>query len=323
MAAKFGLGLAALGRPGYINLGHAEDLGANYAIGAMRKHAHGVLDAAWELGIRYFDAARSYGRSEEFLANWIDERQIPASDVEIGSKWGYTYTAAWKVQTPEGVAHEIKRHELKVLQSQFQSSSTLLNQHLDLYQIHSATLESGVLENEEVLLCLEGLRKSGIRIGLTVSGIEQSETIDRALSIRFQDKLLFSSVQATWNVLETSATESLKRASAAGLSVIIKEALANGRLTTRNDSPTFAACRAVLEGIAKENDSTVDAISLAAALNQEWATTVLSGAASVDHLRSNFKALAVNWNQGIESRLAELVQTPDEYWNQRAELAWN
>ncbi|MFK7770418.1 MAG: aldo/keto reductase, partial [Mariniblastus sp.] len=150
--AKFGLGLAALGRPGYINIGHGVDLDNNYAIRAMEQRAHAVLDTAWELGVRYFDAARSYGRAEEFLSNWIQQRDINPSDVRIGSKWGYTYTAAWRVQTPDGVAHEIKRHELKVLQSQYMASYQKLGDHLDLYQIHSATLESGVLDNEEVLL---------------------------------------------------------------------------------------------------------------------------------------------------------------------------
>ena len=58
-----GLGLAALGRPGYINLGHAADLPSK-TVEEMREQAFGVLDTAWDAGVRYFDAARSYGRSE-------------------------------------------------------------------------------------------------------------------------------------------------------------------------------------------------------------------------------------------------------------------
>src|SRR5690242_13516032 len=62
-----GLGLAALGRPGYINLRHADDLTRDYDPAAMQTRAHATLDAAWAAGVRYFDAARSYGRAEEFL----------------------------------------------------------------------------------------------------------------------------------------------------------------------------------------------------------------------------------------------------------------
>ena len=91
-----GLGLAALGRPGYINLGHDADLPSK-TVDEMRKQAFAVLDAAWQSGVRYFDAARSYGRSEEFLHAWIAARGIEPAHVVVGSKWGYTYTAGWRV----------------------------------------------------------------------------------------------------------------------------------------------------------------------------------------------------------------------------------
>src|SRR4051812_39946928 len=103
--SRLGLGLAALGRPGYINIGHADDLHRDYDAGTMEAQCHTVLDAAWKLGVRYFDAARSYGRAEEFLASWLASRQPGCQAVTIGSKWGYTYTADWRVQADH---HEIK-----------------------------------------------------------------------------------------------------------------------------------------------------------------------------------------------------------------------
>lgn len=323
MPAKFGLGLAALGRPGYINLGHAEDLQSNYSIEAMRENAHAVLDTAWELGVRYFDAARSYGRAEEFLSTWIRDRKIGSDEMTVGSKWGYTYTAAWNVQTPDGVEHEVKRHDLQVLQAQFSTSMKFLSEHLDLYQIHSATAESGVLDNQDVLECLNGLRKSGTKIGLSVSGPNQSETIEKALTIRFDDELLFRSVQATWNLLETSAASSLEKAHAAGMDVIVKESLANGRLTSRNDAIEFSQSRNILEAVASELESTIDAISVAAALNQSWATIVLSGATTPLHLRSNLKAAEIEWTEELSRRLGSIGQSPNEYWGERSQLAWN
>jgi aryl-alcohol dehydrogenase-like predicted oxidoreductase len=93
VVSRLGLGLAALGRPGYINLGHANDLGHDYAVTAMQRQTDRVLDAAWAGGICYFDAARSYGRAEEFLGRWLRERRLSSTDLTVGSKWGYTYTA--------------------------------------------------------------------------------------------------------------------------------------------------------------------------------------------------------------------------------------
>src|SRR4051794_12866562 len=98
--SPLGLGLAALGRPGYINLGHSGDVG-DTNVEAMERHAHEVLDAAYEGGVRYFDAARSYGRGEAFLASWLGRRGLSRDDVTVGSKWGYTYTAGWRVDVEE------------------------------------------------------------------------------------------------------------------------------------------------------------------------------------------------------------------------------
>ena len=114
-----GLGLAALGRPGYINVGHGEDLGANRSRDAMERGAHEVLDAAYAAGIRYFDAARSYGLAETFLSSWLGARGISSDAVVVGSKWGYTYTANWQVDAP---AHEIKDHSLAVFTRQLSES---------------------------------------------------------------------------------------------------------------------------------------------------------------------------------------------------------
>ena len=65
--SRIAFGMAALGRPGYITLGHADELGGQYDVAAMESRSHAVLDVAWQAGVRYFDAARSYGRAEEFL----------------------------------------------------------------------------------------------------------------------------------------------------------------------------------------------------------------------------------------------------------------
>src|SRR4051794_19365313 len=141
VVTRLGLGLAALGRPGYVNLGHAADLGGRYDRIAMRGHARAVLDEAWALGVRYFDAARSYGDGERWLAGWMRARGITPDQVTTSSKWGYVYTADWQVTAEK---HEVKEHSLAVLRRQAEESRRLMGKHLRLYQIHSATLDSGV-----------------------------------------------------------------------------------------------------------------------------------------------------------------------------------
>lgn len=317
---RIGLGLAALGRPGYITLGHAGDLGHDYDIEAMRAHTHAVLDAAWDGGVRYFDAARSYGRAEEFLGQWLRARDIDPEDVFVASKWGYTYTAGWQVEAEK---HEIKDHSLPVLIRQRAETTVTLGEHLDLYQIHSATLESGVLEDGVLLSALSALKQEGVAIGLTLSGPQQAATLDRALAVAIDGERLFDAVQVTWNLLEPSAESILAEAHAAGMGVVVKEVVANGRLTPRNQAPDFAPQRALLEAQAARLDCTIDALAMAAALAQPWAGIVLSGAATVDQLHSNLTAAAVAWDAEAAAALASLAEPAGDYWARRARMAWN
>jgi aryl-alcohol dehydrogenase-like predicted oxidoreductase len=318
--SPIGLGLAALGRPGYINLGHADDLNHAYDVAKMEEHAHTVLDLAWAHGVRYFDVARSYGLAESFLERWLATRGIAPAEVTVGSKWGYTYTAGWQVEAEK---HEVKEHSLAVLQRQMGESQAILGAYLDLYQIHSATLDSGVLENAAVLDELARLRDTGLAIGISLSGPQQAETLQRAMEVRYDGEMLFGAVQATWNLLAREAEEALQVAHQAGMGVIVKEALANGRLTTRNDDPNFAEKRQLLEGVAAELETTVDALALAAALARPWAGVVLSGAATTQHLLSNLTALNVSWDDEIDKRLLNLAESPESYWGQRDQLEWN
>jgi aryl-alcohol dehydrogenase-like predicted oxidoreductase len=303
-----GLGLAALGRPGYINVGHAADLPSTEP-DSMEAHAHRVLDAAYEGGIRYFDAARSYGRAEAFLASWLARRGLQPGEVFVASKWGYTYTAGWRVDAEQ---HEVKDLSAATFRRQLAESLARLGPFLRLYQIHSATTESGVLEDEEVRAELARLRdERGVAVGLTATGPEQAATIERALEAGG-----FDAVQATWNLLERSAEPALEHARAAGLRVIVKEALANGRLTARGE-------RALLHDLAAERGTTPDALALAAALARPWSDVVLSGAATVEMLRSNLAALELEYDVELDRRLAGLVEEPAAYWRTRAGLPWN
>jgi aryl-alcohol dehydrogenase-like predicted oxidoreductase len=306
-ATEIGLGLAALGRPGYINLGRDEDLGADRSVRALEHRTHEVLDAAHAAGVRYFDAARSYGRAEEFLGSWLRSRDVEPGSVTVGSKWGYTYVADWRIDADPA---EVKDHSVDTFRRQVDETRSLIGPWLSLYQIHSATLETGVLEDPAVRDALAELRASGVAVGLTTSGTGQAETIDRALAVGG-----FDTVQSTYNVLERAAGPALRRAHDAGLGVLIKEALANGRLTAHGDV-------APLRRAAERLGATPDALALAAVLAEPWVDVALSGAASVDQLESNLVAAELDFTPDLADELAGLAEPSDEYWSERSALSW-
>jgi aryl-alcohol dehydrogenase-like predicted oxidoreductase len=306
--SRIGLGLAALGRPGYINLGHAGDFDGARDLASMRARAHEVLDVAHAEGVRYFDAARSYGRAEEFLGSWLAARRLKPPEVSVGSKWGYTYTADWRVDVE---VHEVKDLTIDTLRRQEAETRECLGDALGLYQIHSATLDSGVLEDGAVREELARLRDRGVYVGLSTTGAQQGDTIMRALEVGG-----FDSVQATWNVLEPSAGPALAAAHDAGLGVIIKEAVANGRLTERGDV-------SLLRSVARDLGASPDALALAVILAQPWVDVVLSGASTAAQLRSNLDALELSVTGEVLEPLGALAEEPEQYWRERSELPWN
>jgi aryl-alcohol dehydrogenase-like predicted oxidoreductase len=306
---RLGIGLAALGRPAYINVGRAGELPPGRSVEMMRDATWTVLDRAYEAGIRWVDAARSYGRAEEFLAGWLNSRR--PDDMTVSSKWGYTYVGEWKT---DAAVHEVKEHSLDRYRSQYRESRGLLDGHLSVYQVHSLTGDSPLFQDLRLQEAMAELSAEGVRVGFSTSGPRQADTIRRAMALHVSGQRLFNTVQSTWNILETSAEDALREAHDAGLRVLLKEVLANGRLAV--DPPP------AVRSIASENDVRPDALALAAALSRPWADVVLIGAVSPAQLESNLAALNVVFDERRLRALSELSVPPEGYWAERSALPW-
>lgn len=304
--ASLGLGLAALGRPAYITVGRDHDLGADRTVAAMRDRAHGMLDAAWARGIRFVDAARSYGRAEEFLGSWLAAHPDRRGELTVESKWGYEYVGGWRMDAD---VHERKEHSLAMLERQWPETLAALGGPPDLYLVHSLTPDSPALADERLLGRLRGLADDGVRVGVSTSGPRQGDALDAAREL---PESPFTAVQATWNLLEPSAGPALGRAHDAGWLVVVKEVVANGRLAPGGDE--WAA-----EALAAAGGRSLDALAVGAARAQPWADIVLSGAVTPQQLDSN---LASTRPRADAAALAALAEEPSAYWRSRGERDW-
>lgn len=306
-----GLGLAALGRPEYINIRQNKHIDKSEK--AFQKNAFAVLDSAYENGVRFFDTAPSYGKGEIFLHDWNVVRNH--ADVVLSTKWGYTYVANWELGFSS--AHEVKEHSLSKLLEQWEFSKLMLPK-LKCYQIHSATLESGVLENTEVLDKLFQLKNYfGIQIGLTASGINQSEVVRKALAIELNGSQLFDSYQVTYNVFEQTVFEALEEVKKAGKFIIVKEGLANGRVFLPSKT------NEILQKLSDTYSVGVDAIALRFCLDAMPTDIVLSGASDEKQLKENLKALTFELTADEVSLLKSCKVSSKEYWNERSQLSWD
>ncbi|ACU36176.1 aldo/keto reductase [Actinosynnema pretiosum subsp. pretiosum] len=302
--SEFALGLAALGRPAYINLGRDGALPATRDVDSLRAACHAVLDAAHAAGVRRVDAARSYGLSESFLSEWLADRGH--DDVVVSSKWGYAYVADWRADAD---VHEVKEHSLQRFTRQWEETAALIEP--SRYLVHSLTADSPLFDDPALLDALGALRTRDVKVGFSTTGPRQADTIRRALALEVDGQPLFTVVQSTWNALERAAGQALAEASAAGFEVYVKEGVANGRLAVQPP--------AALQDLARELGATPDAAALALVAAQPWADVVLSGAASTDQLRANLRAAELDVPADA---LDELVEPAEQYWSTRGSLAW-
>jgi aryl-alcohol dehydrogenase-like predicted oxidoreductase len=314
IASRLGLGLAAIGRPAYITAGREKDLGegGDRSVDALRERAHKLLDAAWWLGIRYVDAARSYGRAEEFLGSWLAAHPGYRDELTIGSKWGYEYTGDWRLDAPQ---QERKEHSLAMFERQWAETLEALGTEPDVYLVHSLTADSTALDDNALLDRLRQLRDTGVRVGFSTSGPAQAAVIERALGLADSP---FSAVQSTWNLLEPSVGDALAAANDAKWLVVVKEVLANGRLTNRGSEADAAAASAA--ALASEDGQRLDGLAIGAAVAHPWADIVLTGAVTRKQLKQNLDARAPSLD---EERLATLAVPADEYWAARAARPWS
>ena len=189
--------------------------------------------------------------------------------------------------------------------------------------------------------------ENGWRLGLSVSGPTQDGLIREAVNIRVSTPgqspvRLFDSVQVrrflirqsickpanvshlffqcTYNVLEQRPGPALIEAREAGMDVIIKEGMANGRALRH---PKLLEC-------AKKLECAPDALALGAILAQPFQPRVLSGAVTAEQLRSNLGALSVEQTLSTADGKASLQQLmegcrmeSEAYWKDRTDLKWN
>lgn len=313
---KVGLGTAAIGRPQYINIRQSN--ASDFSLDTFREKGKSILDYAYENGVRYFDTAPGYGMAEDLLIEWVNGKND--ENIEVATKWGYTYVANFD---PNAKTHEIKEHSLEKLNEQWTQSEKLLP-YLTTYQIHSATLDTGVLENEKVLHRLAELKsRHNLIIGLSVSGDNQVEVIKKALEVEVGGQLLFDAYQVTYNILDQSLLSILDKLKSGDKRIIIKEALANGRIFPNTNYGHYSALYKTLQIFSKKYGVGIDALALRFCVETVRPYKVLSGASEKEHASQNLMAGKFEFEKADLEKLKSFSISSKEYWAERKKLGWN
>jgi aryl-alcohol dehydrogenase-like predicted oxidoreductase len=313
---NIGLGTAAIGRPIYINIRH-EKPRVDFSLPAFRENALSILDDAYDKGIRFFDASPGYGLAESLLIEWLGQKNDP--DITIATKWGLSYMAGFDINA---TVHEIKEHSLEKLNAQWQFSKKLLP-NLKIYQIHSATFDTGVLDNKAILRRLYEIKKKhNIVIGLTTTGVNQVEVLKKAVDIEIDNEPIFGSFQSTYNVMEQSVLQLKEIFMDTKRQLIIKESVANGRLIPNKSFKKHVGLYRHITKLADKYNVGPDAIAIRFCIDSFPEAVTLSGASSANQVQSNLAARTFKLQKEEMELLSRYKTDPTTYWDERKQLSW-
>lgn len=211
-------------------------------------HVADLLQGILSLGITYIDTAPAYGLSEERLGNLLPARTSTSSPVIISTKVGETF---------EQGSSTYDYSEAAVRQSIERSRQRLRREVLDLVFVHSDGRDAAILQDTPVASVLQDLKAQGVIRAIGFSG----KTVEGARrALQWADALMVE-----YHLQDTTHDPVMREALQRGVGVVVKKALASGRLEAG------AALRFVLQHPA--------------------VTSVVVGGLNLEHLRQNVAAM--------------------------------
>jgi aryl-alcohol dehydrogenase-like predicted oxidoreductase len=160
-------------------------------------------------------------------------------------------------------------------------------------------------------------------MGLTVTGANQVGVLRKAITVEVDGKRLFDAFQVTYNILDQSLAEVAEMIKAEGGRIIIKEALANGRMFPNERFPHYQMLYQTLQKMAQAYGVGIDAIALRFCVDSLSPYKVLSGVSSALHLADNAKVEDFVLREEDVAHLKNFRIDPEIYWKERKALAWN
>ncbi len=245
---ELGCGLIAIGR----------EWGTTPEVPSEEK-ARQFLETAYDLGIRFYDTAPSYGLSEERLGSFLDSLSPDQRNtVRVATKFG----EHWNPDTKEPYVD----HSLDALKRSFDRSYQRLGK-IAVLQLHKTTpdvLLSGDVEHA-FYYALDG---DVDEAGASVSDLESANIV-------LYDGM-YTSMQFPYNQSNRTFDSIIQRAGYYGVSLVINRPLQMGLAVKQSESAD------------EKQSATVDAFRFIT--RRDFNGVVLTGTSNIEHLKENMVA---------------------------------
>ncbi len=313
-----GLKVSAVGL-GCGNFGGVGSAPALFGKGESEEEAFAVMDAAWEMGINFFDTADAYGggRSETYVGNWLRGK---------GSRVREQLLLATKTFNPVGPGINDRGLSRAHIMRQVDASlRRLQTDHVDMYLIHGPDPD---VPPEETLRAFNDLVHAGKVRYIGACNMSAWETM-KVLAISDRLELQrFGWIQNAYNLLERDdEREMLPLCADQGLGYTPFSPLAGGWLTgkyrrprdypagsrmtlrpepyTRFERPAVFAAIERLANEARQRGVSAAGLALAWVLSNPLVTAAIVGPRAPGHLQPVHEALASHLTSAERRHVAD------------------
>ncbi|MHB8625126.1 MAG: aldo/keto reductase [Aggregatilineales bacterium] len=319
-----GLKISAVGL-GCGNFGGIGSAPAFFGKGETEAQAVALMDAAWEMGINFFDTADAYGggRSESYIGHWLKDKGARVKDQLILSS---------KVFNPVGDGPNDRGLSRRHIMRQIETSLTRLGiDHLDMYLIHEPDPTTPL---EETLSALDDLIHQG-KVSYIGASQMPAWLMVKALWISDRNHLhRFDWVQNSYSLLDRADEREMFPVCAdqklgytpfsplaggllTGKYRLDSEYPADSRMTLRPEPYLGYWNKQTFDGLerfkaeARQRNLSPAGLALAWAMSNPLVTAPIVGPRKVDHFLPVKEALAISLNQDEREQIAKLIIAAD------------
>ena len=261
------------------------------SLGTEEKQAQGIIEAALEAGINYFDTADlyDYGMNEKIVGKSLKNvRDKVIIATKAGNRW-YEDKSGWRWDASKAYIKEAAKQSLKRLGTDY----------IDLFQLHGGTMEDPI---DETIEAFEELKEEGYIRYYGISSIRP--TVIR----EYANRSSIVSVMMQYSLLDRRPEEQVfPLLEEKGIHVVARGPVARGLLSEKLLEKANEAMKekgyvdyrySELEQIlpklkekAAEFGYSMNALALQYVLSNPVVSSAVCGASSIQQLQENVKAI--------------------------------
>ncbi len=231
-----------------------------------------LLRTAVDHGINFFDTARLYGRSEDILGKAFANRR---QDVVLATKCSH-FTTPLNTLSADAIRRQV-RESLET------SLRTLQTDHVDLYMLHTGTID--VVSHPAVIAAFDECKQQGLTRAVGASTYTPEET-QKTIEMDF-----WNVIQLPYHLIDQRQGEFFQQAKEKGIGIVVRSVLFRGLLTDRAKTlhPELKRLqdhREKYNPVLEEAGISLAELAMSFVLSQPEVSSVLVGIDRMEYLRT-------------------------------------